>query len=56
MDEDSWTWYTAEASKNYEQYPIDMMRLHSADFNAWADESFMVAENYVYPGKFFGSL
>jgi len=45
-----WTWYTNESAAMWAAYPALSSKLHSLDFNEWAQESFDLAKTTVYPG------
>lgn len=46
---DSWSWYTSEAQKIDETYPVAEEDIKSKQFTAWAQESLDMAEKDVYP-------
>ena len=51
MSEESWVWYTEEANKIAQEFPIDSTKVHSGDFDEWAAEGLQMAKDYVYNGK-----
>ena len=51
LSDSDWTWYTSEVAELAKTYPVDTATLHGSDFAAWANDSFVLAETLVYPGK-----
>jgi hypothetical protein len=45
-----WDWYTATGASYYAQYPVSQSSILSADYSAWALQSYDIAVNDVYPG------
>ena len=38
MSEEGWAWYTTEADKIAQEFPVDSEKVYSGDFNEWAAE------------------
>lgn len=48
----SWSWYTTEVSNMASAYPIVKSNLYDGNFAEWANQSYTIAVNNVYPGKY----
>ena len=45
-----WNWYTSTADSINAQYPANTSELLSMDFLGWAQQSYQIAIDHVYPG------
>ena len=50
MSSSDWSWYTSEADKLYQDYPVSG-ELFIGDYQQWAEESLQISKDYVYNGK-----
>jgi hypothetical protein len=51
MSESKWQYYVTTAATMNSEFPIDESKLHPADFDAWATESYNLAVSDVYKRK-----
>jgi hypothetical protein len=45
-----WNWYTTTTETMSTTYPVNSANILPEDFEGWANESYDIAVNYVYPG------
>jgi hypothetical protein len=45
-----WNWYTTTTSTMSAAYPVNSSSILPEDYQGWANESYDIAVNYVYPG------
>ena len=45
-----WDWFTTEAQKLADKYPIDESAILDGQFSTWAQENLKIAEETAYPG------
>jgi hypothetical protein len=50
-----WDWYTSTSSTMASDYPVNSANILSEDYMGWANQSFDISVNYVYPGFVTGS-
>lgn len=50
-----WNWYTSTTNTMASSYPVSSANILSEDYMGWANQSFDIAVNNVYPGFVSGS-
>ncbi len=45
-----WNWYTTTTTTMSTEYPVNSTSILPEDYEGWANESYDIAVNYVYPG------
>ena len=56
LSNSDWNWYTTTAGTMATDYPVDSSSIASEQFQTWAQDSYELAVNYVYPGFVTGQI
>jgi hypothetical protein len=51
LSDEDWAWYTTTADEIAEGHPVEAKDFKDGDFAAWAQQSYDLSVNDVYPGK-----
>jgi len=56
LSSSDYSWYTSTAATQYKNYPISSSKIHSSNFNYWAQEGLQISQDYVYAGFVEGQV